>query len=262
MRKNESAYNPLPVSEIITNGWCGYENGTLLSDNLNNVKTRLRGLDTDILSFGMWEQGGYSAIANYSAPGPNTSTTRIRTEVTITKGNYIIKPESSDFAYVWAAFDSNGNLIYKRKSPKKENIYSVFKQITGLTEILLHKNFSLEIIEISVTEVRTKTEQPVQTQNKSRHHLRTWIKTDKLLNQIHKTYIFKTAEDYLNLLPQFKLNSNRNDFTVKQTQKLLENIKNLKNAKTSASIMIWVLKKMDLIEEIYKEKREIHYKIR
>ena len=159
-------------------------------------------------------------------------------------------------------FDSNGNLIYKRKSPKKENIYSVFKQITGLTEILLHKNFSLEIIEISVTEVRTKTKQPVQTQNKSRHHLRTWIKTDKILNQIHKTYIFKTAEDYLTLLPQFKLNSNRDDFTVKQTQKLLENIKNLKNAKTSASIMIWVLKKMDLIVEIYKEKREIHYKIR
>jgi len=154
-------------------------------------------------------------------------------------------------------YDLDGKLLYRRKSPKKENIYSIFKQITGLTELLLHESFTLEIIEISEIETRIKLSQPTQVKNKARHHLKNWVKTDKKLKQIYKTHIFKTAKDYLNLLPQYYLQTSQNDFTVKQTRELL----NLKNVKTNASLMVWVLKKMDLIEEIYKEKREIHYRI-
>ena len=157
-------------------------------------------------------------------------------------------------------YDGNGKLLSKRKSPKKESIYSIFRQITALTDILLNKNFTLEIPEISAIELRIITESPVQVKNKARHHLKSWLKTDKKLSQIYNTWTFTCAKDYLNLLPQYNLKDKelQNDFTVKQTQTLLKNLQNLKN---ETSIMIWVLKKMDIIEETYKEKREIHYKI-
>ena len=157
-------------------------------------------------------------------------------------------------------YGENGNIITKRKSPKKENIYSIFRQLTGLTNLLLNTNFTLEIIEISVTEIRSKTEAPVQLKNKSRRFLRNWIKTDKKLNKIFNTYQFKTKKDYISLLPsEIVCNTElKKDFTVKQVQKY--SAKN-RTDKANITCMIWVLRKLELIEEIYREKREIHYKI-
>lgn len=159
-------------------------------------------------------------------------------------------------------YAKDGRLLSKRKSPKKETVYSIFRQITGLYPLLLHNNFSLEIPEIAVTEFRIKTENPVQLQNKSRRFLRNWIKTDKKLSEILTTRRFKTAGDYLQLLPQFTSGETalRNDFTTKETAALIRETYSA-GAAQFTSCMFWVLKKMNLIEVLYKKGNEVHYKI-
>ena len=46
--------------------------------------------------------------------------------------------------------DIYGTIISTRKSPKKESIYSIFRQLTGITEFLLHENSMLEIPQITI----------------------------------------------------------------------------------------------------------------
>nr|MCR5400749.1 hypothetical protein [Treponema sp.] len=54
-------------------------------------------------------------------------------------------------------YSEEGKLLSSRKSPKKENIYSAFRELTGLYPVLLNKNFSLDLLEISMTEIRIQT---------------------------------------------------------------------------------------------------------
>ena len=53
-----------------------------------------------------------------------------------------------------STYSEDGKLLSSRKSPKKENIYSVFRELTGLYPFLLKPGFSLELLEISMTEIR------------------------------------------------------------------------------------------------------------
>ncbi|QTQ13722.1 hypothetical protein HRQ91_04195 [Treponema parvum] len=156
--------------------------------------------------------------------------------------------------------DKNGGRISKRTSPKKESVYSIFRQLTGLCDLLLDENFCLEVPEITATECRLRTDGKVQTLNKSRRFLKNWIKTDKKLTAVLKTYRFKSKKDYLRLLPQ-TANFVKDDFTVKETAKCIKET-HTPAAATQAHVMLWVLKRMGLIEEIYKIKRECHYKIK
>ncbi len=74
--------------------------------NFNSIK---RNSDDLFLKFN-WIQGGYGDIRDYSAPRPNTATTRIRTEyVFSTPVNIRIKITSDN--YVYAGFTSDNSLI-------------------------------------------------------------------------------------------------------------------------------------------------------
>lgn len=158
--------------------------------------------------------------------------------------------------------DIYGTIISTRKSPKKESIYSIFRQLTGITEFLLHENFILEIPQISIIEHRLKTSQAQQSKNKKRRFLKDWQKTDKELKEIFTISTFSKKEDYLNLLPQYKEQNKElcNNFTAKQTASLLKQKINAAAAKNT-HCMLWVLKKAGMIQETLKIKNEKHYKI-
>ena len=95
----------------------------------------------------------------------------------------------------------NGELVSNRLSPKKGCIYDILRELTGLTDILLNKKFTLEVITINMIEHRVRTAEPVQTTNRSRRHKKNWLKANKRLDEILETKQFKTKKDYLALLP-------------------------------------------------------------
>ena len=97
--------------------------------------------------------------------------------------------------------DEEGKIISKRKSPKKGNIYDIFRELTGIYPLITNPHFSLEIVEIEMTEERVRTKEPVQSKNGRRRFRRNWLKTGKRLDTIINTRRFSKAEDYLALMP-------------------------------------------------------------
>ena len=133
--------------------------------------------------------------------------------------------------------DEQRNIISKRKSPKKGCIYDIFRELTGLYPVLTNPHFSLEVVEIEMTEERTRTSEPVQSKNGRRRFRRNWLKTGKRLDTIINTRRFSNASDYLALLPPLPT-----PFCAKDLKAALEKQKDLpKSAANSAHLIIWVL---------------------
>ncbi len=154
--------------------------------------------------------------------------------------------------------DTAGNIISKRKSPKKGSIYSIFRELTGIYPILLNPNFSLDVLEINISEYRVRTEEKVQSRNKQRRFLKNWIKTNNKLDEILMTRHFCTKDDYLALLPQ-ELNK---EFCAKDLTSALLSNKNLPaSASWNSHLIIWVFVRMNLLQETQKQGRTHFYKI-
>lgn len=135
----------------------------------------------------------------------------------------------------------DGSLMSRRKSPKKQGILDIFRELTSIYPYLLHEHFTLEVLEVSVVEHRVKVDSPMQLANRSRRFKRDWYKEDKSLDAIHATHRFSSAEDYLALLPA----DLPEKFTVKDLDKALKT--------RNASLILWVLRKMDLVEAVGKQ---------
>ncbi len=152
--------------------------------------------------------------------------------------------------------DFSEEVISKRKSPKKQGIYSVLKGLTGIYKYLTDSFFTLEIIFITAEEIHLQTKEPVQTQNKSRRHLRNYINKEKKLVSINKKITLSTKEDYLNLIPE----NTPDHFTPPL---LLSNLltknwpsdftkTNIKAECRNYRLLIWLLEKMNLIKKTEK----------
>lgn len=139
----------------------------------------------------------------------------------------------------------DGTMVSCRKSPKKQCLLDMFSELTALFPYLLDKNFILEVLEVSVIEHRVKEDAPVQLVNKSRRFKRDWYKEDKSLETIHATHQFASAEDYLALLPQELPET----FTIKEASSMLKG--------RNVPRMLWVLRKMGLVEQVGKQGRSM-----
>ena len=128
----------------------------------------------------------------------------------------------------------NGELISKRLSPKKGCIYDILRELTGLTDILLNKKFTLEVITINMIEHRVRTSEPVQTTNRSRRYKKNWLKANKRLDEILETKQFKTARDYLSLFPK----DLPDEFCAKDLK-----------MPRYAHILLWVLSRIPVIKQ-------------
>ena len=142
--------------------------------------------------------------------------------------------------------DEEGKLVSNRLSPKKGCIYDIFRELTGLTDILLNKRFTLEVITINMIEHRVRTREPVQTANKSRRFKRNWIKVNKRLDEILETRTFLKKSDYTALLPQ----GLPAEFCAKD----------LKLPKYG-HIILWVLSRIPVIKQTNSQGKTKYYKM-
>jgi len=142
--------------------------------------------------------------------------------------------------------DEEGKPVSNRLSPKKGNIYDILRELTGLTEILLKRNFTLEVITINMIEHRVRTPAPVQTTNKTRRHKKNWLKVNKRLDELLETKQFKSKKDYIALLPK----ELPQEFCAKDL-----------NLPRYAHILLWVLSRLPVIEMTSKKGRSFYYKI-
>lgn len=148
-------------------------------------------------------------------------------------------------------FDIGGKEISAKKSPKRENVYSMLRELTGLCDILLHEHFSLVCPLITAEEKRVRSEEPVQSKNGRRRFKQAWLKTDKSLLTLDDEITFHSKDDYLALLPS----TLPEEFSAKEVSLALE-----KNAAPYANLLLWILRKTNLIELTEKKGRRFYYK--
>ncbi|MDR3312136.1 MAG: hypothetical protein LBS64_03280 [Spirochaetaceae bacterium] len=144
--------------------------------------------------------------------------------------------------------DSGGTLISRRKSPKKQTIHSIFRELTGIYPWLTHEHFLLEALEVTVAEQRVRTLEPVQLPNKSRTFRRNWYKTGKCLLSRGDSRLFAGAADYAALLPQ----ELPEEFSVRDLAQA--------GVGKNAPLMRWVLERMGVIVLLGKRGRARYYR--
>lgn len=135
--------------------------------------------------------------------------------------------------------DQNGKNIGKRKSPKKENIFCIFRQITGILDLLDLENLRIKVLFISQQRIRQKTDEAVQLANKSRRHKREWVPVDKKLITINHETEITGKNDLINLVK--KELGNKEDFCIKDLKQTA--------IKEQANLVIWCLKKLNAIKQ-------------
>ena len=141
-------------------------------------------------------------------------------------------------------------LISERKSPKKENEYRLFKEITKLLPFIDNSNFKIILLKAEILETRIKTDKPVQLKNNSRHWKKNWYKKDKDLLKINSELVFDSRSSYINLVRAITANQ---DFSLKQLQQN-------KACRKYAGLIIWTLKKLGEIEETARKGNEKFYR--
>ena len=152
--------------------------------------------------------------------------------------------------------DEEGKIISKRKSPKKGSIYSIFRELTGIYPLITNQHFSLEIVEIEMTEERVRTNEPVQSKNGRRRFRRNWLKTGKRLDTIINTRRFSKTDDYLKLLPPLP-----QPFCAKDLKTALDKLPDIPKHTADANLIVWVLSHAGLLEHSETKGRTKYYKL-
>ena len=145
----------------------------------------------------------------------------------------------------------------RRKSPTKKNIYSIFRELTGLCGVLLDKRFYLEVPEITMTEERRETEDAVQSKNGRRRFKKNWTKTGKRLDELKTTHIFHGKRPYLSLIPSGldEIFSFTDFFTgIKKKEPQVKT--------DEARLALWCLCKMGIVARGEKKGRSYTYKVK
>ena len=151
-----------------------------------------------------------------------------------------------------------GELLSSKKSPKSETPYASLQGLTGVYSSLKNNLFTLELIGVSITEIRIKKEEKTQIPNKSRRFLKDWIPGGKQLNKINWSKKYHTLSDYLSFLPP----SLPEDFTPPELKGLIFNHpqfihlskSNRQKAASTYTLLLWLFCKMEIIEKTEKKK--------
>lgn len=135
--------------------------------------------------------------------------------------------------------------IKKRKSPKKGNLFDLFNELVYIPSLLLYPNFTLEVLLISVSEER----KAITNNFKKRKKYKT---INRSLMNIKKKFIFNSPQDLLFILPYTLENS----FSTKELMLALHT-----NNYKLVSKLVYVFKKLFLIEQVSKIGNRIYYQI-
>ncbi|MDE7140667.1 MAG: hypothetical protein K2O09_07960 [Treponemataceae bacterium] len=159
----------------------------------------------------------------------------------------------------------DGALVSRRKSPKKQTIYAILRDLTGIYPLLLHPHFMLEVPFITITEQRRKTATPVQLANKSRRFLKDWIPQEKKLTAIIRKERYQTKADYLTLIPP----ALPVEFTATELQNAIftkihaheANKSTCSAAASQARLLLWLFTRMNLVQKCGKKGRSTLYNL-
>ncbi len=153
-------------------------------------------------------------------------------------------------------YGSDKTIISRRKSPKKGDIYSVLKELTGITPFLLDKNFTLLCPEISIVEKRLSSREPVQSKNRRRRFRKNWNKSDKELLTIGEEHRFHGKKSYISLLPE----GLPPEFSSVEVREFFK-AKNETNAARESGLLLWLLHKTGLTERVPHKGRAYYYRL-
>ena len=128
----------------------------------------------------------------------------------------------------------------RRKSPKHEDIYSIFRELTQIYDLLEQANFTLRVVFTEILDIRVSNGEKYRGRN--RVH-----KKDKELLTILESREFHSKEDIGNLLP----GRTPPQFTVKDLARF--------GLGRNAGYMVWVLRKLGLLEICGKKGRAFLY---
>ncbi len=139
---------------------------------------------------------------------------------------------------------NKGDKFDRRKSPKRGNIYELFREMLRIPNLMNDPNFSLEVLLIQEEEVR-------RFDGKKGWRRRGWVIEERRLLDIVDSHLFESKEDFSKLLPP-ELPA---EFTTAVLAKTCRITRNL------AQKMAYTLRHMGVIEPVGKDGRSILYKI-
>jgi hypothetical protein len=143
--------------------------------------------------------------------------------------------------------NTNDGSTRKRKSPAAAKIYSYkfFRELTALCPVLTNKYVTLEVLEVTMTEERTASDELVQSPNGRRRFRKNWNKTGKHLDSIDGKHVFHGKKSWLLLLPKTLRGAKK--FTVNS---LLEEFakEGIKLRRNDVQLLVWVFSHAQLIE--------------
>ncbi len=149
--------------------------------------------------------------------------------------------------------DEEGNLIYRRKSPKKLALIDVFEELMGIYPILGEPWFTLEVLPVTCTEKRVRTKEPVQLANKSRRFMKNWYKAGRELASMQESIVLHGLASYINLLPEKAMQFR--DGTPFCAKDLADAGCGRQNYR-----ILWGLKKTEAVEFAFKKGRTSYYR--
>ena len=88
----------------------------------------------------------------------------------------------------------NGEVIGRRKSPKKMGFHHIFEELVSIPTFIMRTNFELEIILIREEEIRVNN-------GKGSWRKKGWSSIDRRLVDIVDRKLFSTPKDFLHLIP-------------------------------------------------------------
>ena len=140
-------------------------------------------------------------------------------------------------------FDSGGNFLHSRKSPRKGKTWDLFKSLVYAPELALLKNTTIELAVIDIREKRIS--------DGSGSWWRKGVRVaDRFLETWHSSVVLSRRSDYCNFIP-FKKNES---FTAREFAK---------NAGINARLAgktLYVLTKIGLVEKTGKQGNTFIYK--
>lgn len=130
----------------------------------------------------------------------------------------------------------------KRKSPKKGDIWMLFKELIRIPEIINHPNLSIEVVFVKIEEIKIKD-------GKGSWRRKGDSILDRRLLQVFSKKRFEEPVDFLNVLP-IGLSTN---FSCRDLSKKADIDIN------TARKAVYCLKKMNALDVAFKEGNELYY---
>lgn len=138
----------------------------------------------------------------------------------------------------------SGDVIKRRKSPKKGKITDLFNEMVHISELVNNENFSFEVLLIEEEEIRCND-------GKGTWRRRGVSIKDRKLIKIYERVVFENKSDFLGFFPE--------NFVEPFTNKIVA--KKLNISIRLAQKITYSLRKMNLLIIVGKKKRELLFRI-